>query len=422
MKPKIALLLVLIFAQLRTAAQPLRPNDTVAICGDSITEQRIYTVYIEDYLRMCQPQPVADVTQFGWSGETIKGLLGRVRADVVPFRPTVVTLLYGMNDGGYATTNPAVVAAFEKDTETTIQILQEAGARTILVGSPGAVDTERFKTWLFRKSTPAEYNQTLFDLGQAAKAAALRHGVAWVDVHSVMLAAMVKAKAKYGRDYPVAIDGVHPSFNGHLVMAYAFLKAMGCTGDIGTITYDARAKTAHASAGHRIIAVSDGAIEVESTRYPFCFLDDPTADQSSRAMLNCIPFNEDLNRFDLVVTHTPGAMKVTWGSASKVFTAEELAHGVNLAAAFLDNTFHEAFAKVDAAVKAKQAFETPAIKTMLNGLSDWRRYFPGDEPEFDRLQAAVIEKDREFNRSAGTALQPVHYWLTITEAPDSTGS
>ena len=48
---------------------------------------------------------------------------------------------------------------------------------------------------------------------------------------------MTKAKAKYGKQYALAgeADGVHPDENGHLVMAYAFLKALGCDGDIGTI-------------------------------------------------------------------------------------------------------------------------------------------------------------------------------------------
>ncbi len=30
----------------------LQPNDMVAFCGDSITEQKIYTVFLEDYFLM----------------------------------------------------------------------------------------------------------------------------------------------------------------------------------------------------------------------------------------------------------------------------------------------------------------------------------------------------------------------------------
>ena len=50
--------------------------------------------------------------------------------------------------------------------------------------------------------------------------------------------------------------------------------------------------------------------------------------------------------------------KLTWGEQSRTFTAEQLAHGVNLAAEFASNPFSDAFSKVDAAVAAKQAYET----------------------------------------------------------------
>ncbi len=46
-----------------------------------------------------------------------------------------------------------------------------------------------------------------------------------------MIDAMAKAKLKYGKEYNVAGgDGVHPNRNGHLVMAYAFLKALDAMG------------------------------------------------------------------------------------------------------------------------------------------------------------------------------------------------
>src|SRR4051812_31734650 len=37
-------------------ANALRENDFVAVCGDSITEQKMYSLYIEDYLLMCRPK------------------------------------------------------------------------------------------------------------------------------------------------------------------------------------------------------------------------------------------------------------------------------------------------------------------------------------------------------------------------------
>ena len=74
---------------------------------------------------------------------------------------------------------------------------------------------------------------------------------------------MQAAKAKYGPDYHVAgVDGIHPAPNGHLVMAYAFLKALGCSGEIGTFTWDARSGTATATEGHKITSTGKGIIEI----------------------------------------------------------------------------------------------------------------------------------------------------------------
>src|SRR5688572_18976350 len=68
--PALFLFLTLSAATLLHAADGLKPGDHVAVIGDSITEQRLYSLYIEDYLLMCKPQPDLRATQFGWGGET----------------------------------------------------------------------------------------------------------------------------------------------------------------------------------------------------------------------------------------------------------------------------------------------------------------------------------------------------------------
>src|SRR6476661_8539505 len=80
----------------------LKEKDLLAICGDSITEQKLYSVFIEDYLLMCRPDLNARSMQFGWGGETSWGFLARMENDVLRFKPTIATTCYGMNDGGYA--------------------------------------------------------------------------------------------------------------------------------------------------------------------------------------------------------------------------------------------------------------------------------------------------------------------------------
>src|SRR3954454_20482466 len=96
-------ILLTLLAALATGASAqnqLQKGDFVAICGDSITEQKQYSVFIEDYLLMCKPQADVRVMQFGWSGEVAPGFLSKMPNEALKFPFTVATTAYGMNDGG----------------------------------------------------------------------------------------------------------------------------------------------------------------------------------------------------------------------------------------------------------------------------------------------------------------------------------
>ena len=266
--------------------------------------------------------------------------------DLLQFHPTVMTTCYGMNDGGYSPMTPDKAQRYKDSQTQIVEKAKKAGVRLIVVGSPGCVDTDMFKR------NPAEaqmYNKTLGDLKDIARSVAQAEGVTFANVYEPMIDVMGKTKAKFGHTYHLAGgDGVHPDSNGHLVMAYAYLKALGASGDIGKISVDLAADKADATAGHKVLSCKAGAVELESTRYPFCFYGDPKQTNSTRGVLEFLPFNQDLNRFILVVSGPADHYKVTWGKTSKEFSASQLKEGINLAAEFLDNPFSEAFQKVDA--------------------------------------------------------------------------
>ncbi len=98
----------------------LQSGDLVAICGDSITEAAGYSVYMADYLLLCQPAPKLGAMQFGWGGERAGGFLQRIERDVLPFSPMVVTTSYGMNDGGYSPLDPKIVAKYRDEMDQSI--------------------------------------------------------------------------------------------------------------------------------------------------------------------------------------------------------------------------------------------------------------------------------------------------------------
>jgi hypothetical protein len=335
------------------------------------------------------------------------------------FPVTVATTCYGMNDGGYAPLTPDKAKAYRDSMNSIVDTFQKSGVHFIVVGSPGAVDSKTFRPT--EAGAAAMYNKTLGELREIAKAIATEQKVAFADVYGAMMDVMVKAKAKYGENYDIAGgDGVHPNRNGHLVMAYAFLKALGCDGNVGTITVDLAANKADATEGHKIVSANAGAIEVESTRYPFCFFDSTDAAHPSagtKQIIEFFPFNEELNRFKLVVNNAGDAekkVKVTWGASGKEFTAGELAKGINLAAAFADNNpFSEPFKKVEAAVLAQQQYEMPLVKMYLPSLGPIQQMLPEEKETLDKLTKGAMDKAKKLNDAAVAAVTPVKHTIKI---------
>jgi lysophospholipase L1-like esterase len=394
-----------------TAKERVESGDTIAVIGDSITEQKQYSVFMEDYLLMCQPTDNLQVSQFGWGGETAAGYQKRMKNDTLRFKPTLITTCFGMNDGGYGPLTKERADLYRTSQQQIVDRAKKAGVRTIIVGSPGCVDTDKFRG----PKVSAVYNKTLGELRDIAREVAEENHLVFADVHTPMMDAMKKAKQKYGKEYHVGgPDGVHPDANGHLVMAYAFLKAMGCDGNIGKITIDLGKNKAMADHGHKVLSCEDGKVDIESSRYPFCFYGDATKTSATAGIIEFVPFNEDLNRFTLVVENAPAEKcKVTWGNSSKEFSKDQLANGINLAAEFIDNPFSEPFRKVEAAVRNQQNYETPLVKSLITKLPDFKKLVPEESAAIDKIGATAIKHDRELIAASAATVTPVTHTLVI---------
>jgi hypothetical protein len=186
-------------------------------------------------------------------------------------------------------------------------------------------------------------------------------------------------------------------------MAYAFLKALGLSGEIGTFNVDLNGNTASSSAGHEVLGFADGKLTIKSTRYPFCAPEgDPARDDTIRGGLALVPFDSELNRLVLIAKNgSAKSYEVTWGAQTKTYTSDELGKGVNLAADFPRNPFSESFAKVDEAVAKKQAYETKQIKDVFHQLLAGR-FNTADEIKDEEMKAlfALRGTDGKLDRDA----------------------
>jgi len=383
----------------------LREGDRLAICGDSITEQRMYSRIIETYLTVCAPDLRVSVRQFGWSGERAPGFLSRMTNDVLRFRPTIATTCYGMNDHRYQPFTAEIGDVYSQSSRAIIQAFKSHGVR-VVQGSAGTVG--KMPSWVkTAEGNVQDLNLGLLELRNIDVQLAREENVTFADVFLPMLIQGHAAQQKYGASYMITgKDGVHPDWAGQLVMAYSFLNAFGLEGNLGQITIDLENKSASTMGGHEVQGYNDGRLTLSSRQYPFCATGALGDDSSMRSGMEWVPFMEELNRLTLKIKNPSAARyRVYWGAFEKVYSSEALSQGVNLAADFLENPFSEAFKKVDQAVAAKQAYETRQIKQI----------FHGPEGRADKeMAAALTEKTREPLVSAiRDAFQPVVHSIRI---------
>ncbi len=200
------------------AVTPLKDGDRVVIYGDSITEQKFYSLYLQQYVYCRYPDLKIRFYNAGWSGDRAPGAFNRLERDVLSLNPTVVTLFFGMNDGSYTTLNDNILKTYKDNMEKIIQALQAKNVR-VVVFTPGCVDYDRKK-----ELGACDYNKNLEALGKAGKELAEKYKCDFVDVHKPMVDFQAAQKAKQA-DFTMIPDSVHPDQKGHLMMARQMLTA-----------------------------------------------------------------------------------------------------------------------------------------------------------------------------------------------------
>ena len=393
-----------------TTAPLLKKGDRLAICGDSITEQKKYSVLLETYLTACHPELEITCRQYGWSGEQAGGFLRRIESDVLRFKPTLATTHYGMNDFRYVPYDESFATEYRKNQTAILDAFKTINCRVVL-GSPGIIDS--VPDWVkTAKGTKQELNLCLSKYRNIDVEVARASGVAFADLYRPMLIANEVAQKQFGPDFRISgKDGVHPGWAGHLIMAYAFLKGMGVDGNLGSVIYDEAAGTATAHDGHEVISTQNGVITLRSKRLPFCpgpgALED---DDSIRAGLALVPFDDEMNRLTFSIKSPKSAnYQITWGAQIRSYSAAQLSSGINLAKDFDSNPLVPAFQKIQDAVTKKQAYETVQIKKFVHSkeaAADLDATFARTEIERAALEKSIFD-----------ARQPAEHTITITAVP-----
>jgi lysophospholipase L1-like esterase len=312
----------------------LKDGDRVVFYGDSITDQRLYTTFVETYVVTRFPERKVDFTHSGWGGDRVTGGGGgaidiRLQRDVVAFRPTVVTIMLGMNDGRYKPFDQEIFSVYAGGLEKITQMLRSTlpNVRITLIQPSPYDDVTRAPGF------EGGYNAVLLRYGQFVKELAQKQGFDTADLNTQVVAALNKAKATdEATAAKIVPDRVHPGAAGHLLMAAELLKAWNAPTVVTSVELDAAAGRAVKVENSMVSEVQRGSttswIQTDKALPMPVDMKDPVVGLAIQSS----DFVESLNKQVLKVTGLT-AQKYTLKIDDEevaTLTRESLAEGVNL--------------------------------------------------------------------------------------------
>ncbi len=314
----------------------LKGGDTVVFYGDSITEQNFYNQYVELYTATRFPHMRVHFFDAGVGGDRVTGGGGgpidqRLARDVFSEKPTVVTIMLGMNDGGYRATTPDIETTYVKGYEHILDSIHEhaPAARVTLIGPSPYDDVTAPPTF------PGGYNAVMRHFADIDKDLAEKHGGEFADFNPAVVASVEKAQAMDPRVAKLLVpDRVHPDPLAHWIMAEALLKAWHAPALVSSVSIDAPAlKVTDAQNATVEPVTKDGdALRWSETEngLPLPLL---SSNATQALLMQLTDIQQALNQEPLRVTGlAAGQYKLTIDDAViGTFAASTLAAGINLA-------------------------------------------------------------------------------------------
>lgn len=316
----------------------LHNGDVVVFYGDSITEQKLYTAYVEEYVLTRFPQLQIRFVNSGVGGDLVSGGVAgpidlRLDRDVYFFHPSVITIMLGMNDGYYGPLEPGIFKSYSEGYRRIVDALQAKlpQARLLLI-KPSPYD-EVTRAAEFNPS----YNSTLIRFGEFIGQLSQEKHTLSADLNAPIVAALTKAKELDPLLASALIqDRVHPGPGIHWLMAEAVLKSWNAGAVVTTVVLEAAKRNAIESVNTEVSQIrqtKDGISWVQSDKALPLPLppaeSDPFVDLSTKVS----DLNEALNKQTLrVVGLAPGEYELLIDEL-KVghFDATQFDKGINIA-------------------------------------------------------------------------------------------
>jgi lysophospholipase L1-like esterase len=313
----------------------LHPNDVVVFYGDSITDQRLYTTYVETFVVTRYPKLPVRFVHSGWGGDRVTGGGGgpiddRLKRDVLAYKPTVMTIMLGMNDGRYKAFDDETFRVFTDGYEHIVKSMKDAvpNLRVTLINPSPYDDVTRAPLF------PGGYNTVLLKYGEYLRTLAERNHLDFADLNTRLVKTLERASTTDPVNaQKIVPDRVHPHRSGHLLMAASLLEAWGAAPTVTRVEIDAPSAQVKDAVN---TAVSE--LEIKSS-LRWTQKDDalpmpvPMNDPLMALAVKSSDFVDKFNRETLRVTglDAPTYQLKINGRLIGAFTRETLASGINLA-------------------------------------------------------------------------------------------
>jgi lysophospholipase L1-like esterase len=315
----------------------IHDGDHVLFYGDSITEQRLYTTDLEEYVLTRFPNWKVQFTESGIGGDKVSGGWAgpvdlRLERDLIPYKPTIVTIMLGMNDGYYHPPEPAIQKSYENGyrylVDTTLAAVP--GVRLWLLGPSPYDDVTHPKM---------HYNEVMQSFSRFDQSEAERTHQGFADLNAPVVAVLEKARAAHPDLASDLIpDRVHPGEGVHWVMAKAVLEAWHAPSLVSSVALDARSgKTTDAkNATVTEIKRDKKSSSLEWTALEAALplpLPSNTTDPVTNIALEASGIEQALDQETLTLAGlASGSYQLTIdGQPVGSFASDALAHGINLA-------------------------------------------------------------------------------------------
>jgi len=329
---------------------PFKEGDRAVFLGNSITDGGHYHSYIWLYYMTRFPDMNITVMNAGIGGDAASDMYKRLDGDVFSKRPTVLMMTFGMNDSGYYEYNGSEPEKFAdkkvKECFDTYQLIEKRlkelpNTKIVMVGTSPYDEKAVIENNVAFKNK----NQAMERIVDFQKASAVANKWEFVDFNKPMMEVNENGRKTNPAFTLCGTDRVHPDNDGHMVMAYLFLKAQGFAGkEVADVNISGKSVLKSTNCEITNLKSTSNQVsfnyQANSLPYPLDTISRGwNTKRSQFKATEAIPFMEEMNKEMLAVKGLKGHAKYSL-SIDKItigtWSGEEFAKGINLAT--LNNT------------------------------------------------------------------------------------